>query len=147
MDGLTMVARRDPWLALSGLRSIQDNINRWFAEGNGMTETAYPPMNVWVSEDAVLVEAEVPGMDPQAVDVSVTGDLLTVSGERPEPEGKEGDVYHRQERFAGRFSRMVQLPFRVQSDKVEAGYRNGILSIRLPRTEEDRARRIAVQSA
>jgi len=106
----------------------------------------YPPVNVWIGEDGVLVRAELTGVDPNAIEITTKGDLLYIKGSRePEPL-EEGCRYHRQERGFGHFSRGLQLPFIVYSDKVEASYEKGILQIHLPQAEEDKPRKIAIKS-
>ncbi|OPY12974.1 MAG: 18 kDa heat shock protein [Syntrophus sp. PtaU1.Bin005] len=125
---------------------FQKDMNRFFS---GLTQEygqQHPPINVWISEDDVLVRAELPGMDPGAIEITTKGDLLYIKGSRePEPL-EEGCRYHRQERGFGRFSRGLQLPFNVDQQKVEANYEKGILQIHLPRAEEDKPRKIAIKS-
>jgi len=105
-----------------------------------------PLVNAWVGEQDVIIVAELPGVDPAKVDISVVGDTLTISGSREAVPLKEGESYHRQERSYGRFSRSLQLPFHVEAGKVEAKYERGILKIVLPRAEADKPRKIEVKS-
>jgi HSP20 family protein len=107
---------------------------------------AYPAMNVWTNEEGLQITAEVPGVSPKDIDISVVGDTLTLSGVREPDELKEGARYHRQERGYGNYSRSLQLPFSVNVDKVEATFKNGILSIVLPRAEEDKPKKITIKS-
>ncbi len=107
----------------------------------------YPALNVWTSERDALVTAELPGADPASLDVAVVGTSLTLRGRRPEDPGSENVVYHRRERGAGEFSRTVELPFRVENEKVQAAFNNGVLRITLPRAEADKPRKIAVKAA
>jgi len=94
-----------------------------------------------------VITAEVPGVSADEIDISVVGETLTLSGER-KPEDLEGGVrYHRRERGGGRFSRSIELPFRVDADKVEAAYDKGILRVTLPRAEADKPRKITVRAA
>lgn len=108
---------------------------------------AYPAMNVWTSEDGLIVTAEVPGVSMDEIDISVVGDTLTLSGSRKMDDLNEGARYHRQERGYGNFNRSIQLPFPVDVGKVEATFRDGVLNIVMPRAEEDKPRKIAVKSA
>ena len=133
---------------------LQREMNRLFEDYSPMrlrTAPSYPALNVWSNEEGLLVTAEVPGVSQQDIEVNVIGETLTLSGARkPDelPEGlKEGARYHRQERGYGKFSRTLQLPFPVTVEKIEANFKNGVLSIRLPRAEEDKPRKIAVKSA
>ena len=92
-----------------------------------------------------MVTAELPGVDPQSIEAAVTGNTLTLKGERkPEP-GAAEDSYQRQERRFGAFSRTLELPDRILGDKAEARYADGLLSVRIPRQPEAQPRRIAVQ--
>jgi len=106
----------------------------------------YPAMNIWTSEDGLNVTTEVPGIQPEDIDISVVGETLTLSGERRPEELQEGARYHRQERGYGKFTRSVQLPFPVDVNKVEATFKNGVLQIALPRAEADKPRKIVVKS-
>ncbi len=109
--------------------------------------TTYPAMNVWTNPDGAIVTAELPGVNPEELEISVQGDTLTLRGTRnPEPLN-EGEAYHRRERGSGRFQRAFQLPFSVDASKVEASYELGVLSIALPRAESDKPKKIQVTSA
>ena len=108
---------------------------------------SFPPLNIWSNEDEMVLSAEVPGINPDDIDISVVGETLTLSGERSPDVLEEGARYHRQERGAGNFSRTVQLPFPVDVDGVKAVFTNGVLKVTLPRTEADKPRKIAVKSA
>lgn len=133
--------RMDP---LHEMQRLQGEMNRIFS-GLGQVNPDVPPVNAWVGESDVIVTAEMPGMDPAAVDVSVVGDTLTISGSREAEALKEGESYHRQERNHGRFTRSLQLPFHVETGKVEAKYDRGILRITLPRAEADKPKKVLVK--
>jgi HSP20 family protein len=107
---------------------------------------AYPAMNVWLSDESAVVTAELPGMDANSLEISVLGDTLTVSGNRPEEEVPEDAIYHRRERAYGSFSRAFTLPFQIEEQGVEATYENGVLQIKLPRSEQDKPRKITVRA-
>lgn len=134
--------RMDP---LHEMQRLQGEMNRVFP-GLGQLTPEVPPVNAWVGESDVVVTAELPGMDPSKVDVSVVGDTLTISGAREAETLKGGESYHRQERSHGRFTRSLQLPFHVEAGKVEAKYERGILRITLPRAEADKPRKVSVTS-
>ena len=128
---------------------LQREMNRLYEEyypGHLHAAPGYPALNVWTKEDAVNVTAEVPGVSPQDIDISVIGETLTLSGTRHPDELKEGARYHRQERGYGGFTRSIQLPFPVNVGKVEASFHDGVLNIALPRAEEDKPRKISVKS-
>ena len=104
-----------------------------------------PAVNVWESEDALKVELEVPGLKHNQLDVSVVGDELSLKVERPDVR-QEGVTYHRRERPAGSFSRVLRLPVEVDPDRVEAELCDGVLTIRLPKAESAKPRKIKVAS-
>lgn len=129
---------------------LQREMNRLYNagfEGRSRPAPSYPAMNIWTSDDDAVVTAEVPGVDPKDMDISVVGDTLTVSGSRMPDETAEDARYHRQERGYGKFARSIQMPFNVNSNKVEATFKNGVLTIRLPRAEEDKPKKIKVRAA
>ena len=109
------------------------------------TGASYPAMNVWTDEDSAVMTAELPGIQLEALDISVEDDTLTLRGER-RPEQVEGATYHRRERRHGSFVRVFRLPFRVNAGAVEATFKNGVLSITLPRAEEDKLHKITVRA-
>lgn len=140
-----VTATRSPyslWSAFDDLLDIENAMGR--AVGGGRS-SRFPALNAWVTESGVVVDAEVPGVDAGSIDVSVVKDELTLSGQRAADDVGDG-VYHRRERGYGKFSRTVQLPFRVQADKVVATYRNGVLRVELPRAEADKPKRITIQA-
>jgi HSP20 family protein len=128
------------------MRQLQQEINRLFSTLPELAAHDFPPLNVWSNEEGAVVIAEAPGIDPDKVTISVVGDSLTLTGEREPQNIKPGESYHRQERSQGRFSRTLQLPFRVDADRVEAGYEKGMLQIKLPRAEADKPKRIKIAS-
>ncbi|MCE5281037.1 MAG: Hsp20/alpha crystallin family protein [Deltaproteobacteria bacterium] len=130
---------------LREMQRLQREMNRVFTGLEQPLSQEVPLVNAWVGEGDVVVTAELPGVDPAKVDISVVGNTLTISGTRDADPLKEGESYHRQERHYGRFSRSLQLPFHVEAGKVEARYERGVLRITLPRAEADKPRKIAVQ--
>jgi HSP20 family protein len=133
---------RDPF---QEMQRLQREVNDVFSGAGRSLSREIPPVNAWIGEGDVIVAAELPGVDPGKVDISVVGDTLTISGSREAERLKEGESYHRQERNFGRFSRTIQLPFHVEAGKVEAKYARGILKIAMPRAEADKPRKIAVK--
>lgn len=137
-----------PWREMERL---QREMNRMFADSfslaGGRTAPQYPAINVWTNEDGAVLTAELPGVNTEDIDISVVGDTLTLSGTRRPDSMQEGDKYHRRERNYGTFSRTFQLPFHVETDKVEAVFEKGVLHLSLPRAEVDKPKKIAVKSA
>jgi HSP20 family protein len=105
----------------------------------------FPTINVWDEGEQLVVEAELPGVTEDALDISVLGSELTIKGER-KPETDEGASYHRHERGAGQFSRVVRLPVEVNAERVSATLRDGVLTIRLPKVEAAKPHKIKVES-
>jgi HSP20 family protein len=139
---------RFPWRDVARLRREMDRLLATEPSWSGSAAApCYPAMNVWTNEDGAVVTAELPGFDPETIDVSVVGNTLTVSGERqPEEVGEDGR-YHRRERSCGRFKRSFELPFQVDATKVDANLENGVLNVALPRAEEDKPKRITVKAS
>lgn len=144
-----MLDRRYGSLARSwrDMERLRREMNRLFAgtPTRGTTPN-YPAMNVWANEDGAIVTAELPGIEPDEIDISVTGDTLTLTGRRMPEELEEDEIYHRRERIYGRFTRTFQLPFEVEAKDVEAVYQKGVLHITLPRSEADKPQKITVKS-
>ena len=105
-----------------------------------------PSVDVSETEKEVIVKAELPGMDPKDIDVSVRGDILTLHGERKQEKEEKGENFHRVERSYGSFSRSIQLPAEVDSGKVNATYKDGVLKISLPKTKEAAVKKIEVKA-
>jgi HSP20 family protein len=104
---------------------------------------AYPAINAWEADDVYYVEAEVPGMSEGEIDVSVVGNQLTIRGER-KGAASEGATFHRRERGAGEFVRSLRLPVAVETGRVEAQLRDGVLTLSLPKAESHRPRKIPI---
>jgi HSP20 family protein len=105
----------------------------------------FPALNVWERENELLVEAEVPGLRSDDLDISVVGNQLVLRGRRAEFDDKSA-TYHRRERGVGEFTRTVELPIAVKPDGVQARLSDGVLLITLPKAEAAKPRKIQVQS-
>ena len=128
----------------ASVRSLQRQMNRLF-EGFGAEEReAFPTVNLWSNAEEVIVQAEVPGVDPKGIEITVQGDQFCLQGERKADEPSKNVVCHRSERGSGKFVRSFRLPFEVDSGKVAARCANGILTVTLPRTETSKPRKIAI---
>ena len=129
-------------------REFHDLFENLGVNGRGWTALAasYPALNVWEDEGHLYLEAELPGMDLEDLEIFVTGgDQLTLKGERKQPAVENG-TWYRQERGFGTFLRTVTLPSPVNADKVEARFLNGVLTITLPKAEAAKPRKITVKS-
>ena len=129
------------------LRRMQGEMNRVFSGFNATAARDFPPINIWLGEHSVVLTAELPGITRDDVDLSLQEDVLTLAGKR-EPKSQEQNVsWQRRERAYGTFSRTVQLPFRIDPEKVQARFNNGILEIELHRLEADRPKKIEIRAA
>ena len=140
---------RTPFGELERLKRQMDLLNEGISGGLFREPSAgvFPLMNVTEDKDSYFVRAELPGIKSDELDISVTGDTLSISGERKISEEK-GDVkYHRREREAGKFSRIISLPSQINTGKVEAKCLDGLLSIILPKAEAAKQKQIVVKAS
>ncbi len=143
------------WLGENDLFSQFDRMQRemerllspYRSSAGRSSSGTYPPINLYDNGESFVVRAEIPGVDPDKLELSVTGNTLTLRGSRKPIEVEKGWNYHRQERDSGEFRRALTLPEMVDSTKVQASFRNGVLEIQLPRAEQAKQRKIQVTSA
>jgi len=152
---MTLLPRRreDRDSSLAPLATLQSEMNRLFSsffdcpfgglwgDGRGFT----PPVDVRETEDKVIVEAELPGMDPKDVQIRVEGDSLIISGERRQEKEEKTGSFHRVERSYGSFLREVPLPYGADPNRCDATYKNGVLMIELAKKEEAKPKTIQVK--
>ena len=131
----------DPLLEL---RRMQNEMNRVFS-GFAPTTRDFPPINIWLGENSVVVTGELAGVTRDDVTINLQEDVLTLEGAR-RPTQQQDVNWQRRERAYGTFSRVVQLPYRVDPEKVQARYDNGILEIELQRLEADRPKKIEIRA-
>jgi HSP20 family protein len=115
----------------------------WFRRGE--MDVSAPALDVFEDKDDVVVKAELPGIDKEHIEVNLTDNLLTIKGEKKKEEEVKEENYYRCERSYGSFMRSVELPKAVHTDKVKASFKNGILEVRVPKTEEAKAKEINVK--
>jgi HSP20 family protein len=133
----------DPWLPL---RQLQRELERWSGpQSRGIGGGAYPPINVYNSEDAVVVQCEMAGVDEKDLDVSITGDTLTIKGTKRIDEPDDAR-YIQRERGWGEFTRTVVLGESVDGDKISANLSGGVLTVRLPKSAAAKPRQIEVNA-
>jgi HSP20 family protein len=153
----TAVAKKEPrsvrpWFRRGPLESIREEMEDLFSRALGEEPGLWPAERIVPSLDlaecdaAVEVRVDIPGMEAKDIEIQVNGNLLTISGERKEEREEKGKTYHRVERRVGSFSRTVTLPCPVKEDAVDAQYKNGILTVKLPKTEAAKSRKITVKS-
>jgi HSP20 family protein len=131
----------------SELRRELDRMFDNFVGTSALPRTqTFPALNAWEDGERVLVEAEVPGLTLENLDITIHGNELKIQGQRPHL-ADEKVTYHRRERGTGEFTRFLTLPVDVDAERVEAALKNGVLTIVLPKSEKARARKIEVKTA
>ena len=133
-----------------GLLALQRDLERAFGAprfGLQGANSVFPPVNVFNDADGIVIRAEVPGFEPEQIDVSVESHTLVIKGERLAEKHAKPGSYHRLERQYGRFARSIALPRNLNTSAVTAECRNGLLTIRIPKTEEAKPKQIPVQKA
>lgn len=125
--------------------NLQREMNRLFSTMGQKSPTEYPAVNIWEKSGAAMITAELPGIDAEKLDISVSGDTVTISGAALQETPAGETTYLRQERGSGSFKRNIQLPFQIDAQDVEARYEKGILVIALPRVKEDLPKKIKIQ--
>jgi HSP20 family protein len=131
--------------------SMQDDLQRMFRQVFGDSDASLagafsPALDVEESDDAFTLHVELPGVKPDEVEVSIEESVLTIAGQRDFYSDKESDGFRRIERRFGRFHRAVRLPDRVDPDKVDAAYRDGLLTVTVPKAESAKPRKIQVST-
>jgi HSP20 family protein len=144
---LRKLTDNDLFGSLKDMQRLQNQLDRLLASSEAERAVEFPPTNVWACENGAIVRSEIPGIDPEKVDISLVNNTLTIRGSRCEETADGGQSCHRQERNTGHFTRSLQLPFTVDADRVDARFSNGILEINLPRAEEEKPRKISVAMA
>ncbi len=141
-----MMSLWEPFGVSGDFGRIQRDFERSFAgAGRSQAKQAFSPaVDVIEGKDAIVVRAELPGLKREEVDISVDGNVLTLRGERKFENDEEGKRYHHVERSYGAFARYFQLPTTVDADKIEAKLTDGVLTLRIPKKEVLKARKIDV---
>ena len=135
---------------LSEMNRLQNEMGnvfgRWPSSSERSFARGYPALNAWERGETLFVEAELPGLTSDDLEIHVQeGNQLAIKGERKRPEVENG-TWHRRERGYGSFTRVIELPFPVDADKVRAHFKDGVLLIELPKLEEAKPRRIEVHA-
>ncbi|MCH9655464.1 MAG: Hsp20/alpha crystallin family protein [Planctomycetes bacterium] len=149
------VARPDQSLVKSGpfgsrapfwvLRNEMDNLLSHFSGDGGLTHAFDAVLDMSETDHEIEVRMDVPGIQPEEIEVEVTGNTLIITGERKEEKEEKGRTYHRIERTSGSFSRSMTLPCEVDRDQVQALCDNGVLTITLPKSNLSKAHKITVK--
>jgi HSP20 family protein len=152
----TTIAKRPatatrPWLPrpFQAIRQeVEDLVSQAFGEGEPwpLSRLYAPSLDLSETDTAVEVRLDLPGVKPDQVDVQVSANVLMISGERKEEKEEKGRAFHRIERRCGSFARSITLPCPVQEEKVEAQYRDGVLTITLPKTDEAKSHKVKIKA-
>ncbi|MGH7975883.1 MAG: Hsp20/alpha crystallin family protein [Limisphaerales bacterium] len=130
-------------LGFGRLTSLQDELDRLF---ESPLRAWAPALDVREDKDSFVIRAELPGLKREEIEVSLQDGALVISGERKFEKTEEGVEVHRQERYYGKFQRALTLPEPVAADKVKADYKDGVLTVTLPKTEEAKPKKIDVSA-
>jgi HSP20 family protein len=141
------------WEPFRELAALQSEMNRWMgqlsggvAPGNGQSSTWLPAVDVWETENELVLSFDLPGIPEDQIAVEVDDNVLTVSGQRERTSEHSNDRFYRFERRFGTFSRSVTLPAGVSEEAIKANYADGVLEIRVPKPEEQKPKRIEIGS-
>jgi HSP20 family protein len=142
------------WEPFRELAALQNEMTRWMGQftpgtvggaGNGQsTSTWLPAVDVWETEDELVLSFDLPGIPEDKISVELDDSVLTVSGEREREEKSSGERFYRYERRFGSFSRSVTLPTGVNEESIKADYKDGVLEVRIPKPEEPKPKRIEI---
>jgi HSP20 family protein len=136
-----------PFRELDKMRSEMDRLWDAFFEGRPRVREGewVPSLDVSETKNELVVKAELPGMDPKDIDISLSDGHLTIKGEKRQEKEEKEENYHFIERSYGSFTRSIQLPREVKHDKISASYKNGILKVVLPKSEEAKTKEIKIK--
>jgi HSP20 family protein len=137
-----MMHRFDPFAELSRL---QDDMNKMFRGGREAQRSFTPAVDIFEEKEAIVVQAELPGVKSEDLHITVENDLLTISGERRFDKREDKGEWHRVESVYGTFTRSFALPKTVAADQIEANLDGGVLTVRLPKRQEAKPRKIEIK--
>jgi HSP20 family protein len=150
--GMSMAWEISPWKPFEFERMRREMDRLWdsFFEGKprrrGEERVEWlPSLDVSETKNEIVVKAEIPGIDPKDIDISLADGVLTIKGEKKQEKEEKDENYHLIERSYGSFTRSVQLPKEVKSDKISASYKNGLLRVTLPKSEETKKKEIKIK--
>lgn len=145
------LARWNPWAGMPSLPTLQERINRVFEdmfpgqrEEFGLMDWK-PVVDTIERDDAVVIKADLPGVKKEDISIDIRQNVLTLSGERSHEKELKEDQFHRRERYFGRFQRSFTLPENVDPEHVDAKFKDGVLEVRVPKTEKAKAKRIEIK--
>jgi HSP20 family protein len=149
-----LTTTRRPYEGLQTLRRLNNVLDEAFGnwplqqdESGSITSAWHPAVDIFEDKDAVKIVAELPGVKPDDVKLSLESNLLTIRGEKKQEAEERSERVHRYERSYGSFERAFALPSTVDGEKISAEYQNGILTVTVPKAERARPREIPVRTA
>jgi len=146
-----LVRYREPFQELDRMRRDMDRLWDSFFEDRPMVRRGdwmgewLPSLDLLETKNEFVIKAEVPGMTPKDIDISLAEGILTIRGEKKQEKEEKEENYHFVERGYGSFNRSIRLPGEVQSNKIKAAYKDGILRVTLPKTEETKKKEIKIK--
>src|SRR4029453_12574990 len=145
-EGINMhIMRWDPFRDLTTLHSrMNDLFGDSLARAEGNFGNWLPPVEILEKDENLVMRAEIPGMSEKDIDLTVENGVMTLRGEKKREKELENDNVHRAERYYGSFVRTFALPTTVDTDKIRAAYKDGVLEVLLPKAETAKAKRIAI---
>lgn len=144
---MSHIVRWEPMRDFFAMREMMDRVfDDLVSQQYGNREAGVPAVDMYQTEDSVVVKATLPGIKPEDLQISITGDVLTIRGESKQEEEVNNATYHLHERRYGSFSRSIPLPSQVVSDKANAEFEHGVLTLTLPKAEEVKPKTITVKA-
>ena len=138
------------WDPFRGLTTLQNQMNDLFADAQNHAEATYgtwlPPVEIFETDEALYLRAELPGVSEKDIDLQVENGVLTLRGEKKREKELGNENVHRAERFYGTFVRTFALPTTVDTEKIRASYKDGVLEVILPKADVAKAKRITIQA-
>ncbi len=136
-----------PFDRATQMNILQERLSRLINDVQETRNTEFPPINVWVSEKNIVVVSEVPGIEPDDIDLAVCNQTVTLKTRRELLEPHEGQTVHRRERGHGQFTRSIELPYAIDAEKVNASFSNGMLRVEFNRASADLPKKITVHAS
>lgn len=135
------------WEPFRDLMALQNELSRVFGSGSDVVSAQgswAPLLDVYEADDRFVIKVDLPGMNPDDIDVTLDQNLLTIKGERRFDSEVKQESYHRVERSYGTFQRTISLPSQVDADGIQAEFRDGVLELAVPKAEAARPRKIKI---
>ena len=143
-DLLPTLRRRNDWLTTPSWKAFDRFFEDFDLPVISRDEQWIPTVDVSETDDQVIVRAEIPGMDKKDIDITASDGLLTIKGEKKQEKEEEKEDYRFVERRYGSFSRSLRIPTGVEADKIDASYKDGVLTVKMPKGENARTRKIQI---